>query len=480
MTNFRNPGANIIIRQHANNFTGVCNRISFGLLAAAFLWASTLMGAVAYARGYGWSITATLLVAPWIPLILNKTLLCRIIALQPCICDIAIFAFMVFSVLACCFSLEPNLSFPFVFRLTLCIVSSYALTRILVNTRQKIITILAFGLPVLLLIYLCAAIEFIFGHDYLAHNWLTNTIREFIGLRPKPTVTLSQALAISKPWRIQLFYSNSITAANMIILMSSALTAILFMKSFSRKTAYLIVASSSILGFLAIFLTGSRAPVVAVIIAGMLLLLLQIRSHRKSIFAGIIAVIILGTFIIYLNPRQFRRTGSSTIKLRMEHYFFAAHLLKKHPFFGIGPLVGPHGRRGAGEYPHHIKDYTPLLYATSGQKNIYRKNLEYFRTLESTLLTIMVEHGIFAAAAILVFVAGLLHNMRDKRHRQIPPALRPVHTILSLTILASIVSANSFDLHAFLNLDVIFGIMAGMFINLRTCTPQPPPPPPQA
>jgi hypothetical protein len=184
---------------------------------------------------------------------------------------------------------------------------------------------------------------------------------------------------------------------NLILLLSFAPLSLLGGRSRLSSTLGVLILGVS---FVVLFLSDRR--IVLVIMLGLLLVagLLRLLDRRKVIIL-VLASVVLGSYLLLHQPGETVTKEAIRTFYRLESYPFSWHILKHHPFFGIG-LLAPRTR--------FLNDYQVWYPHATLEK--FQVASSWIRTSENTLLTFMVDLGVpFAvlySLALLLSVGRLL------------------------------------------------------------------------
>jgi hypothetical protein len=142
--------------------------------------------------------------------------------------------------------------------------------------------------------------------------------------------------------------------------------------------------------------------------------------------------------------------------LRIEHYFFAFHLFKKSPIWGLGFKAN---------LEQHLEDYQPNILSLRTINN-YKGYVKWHQTFENIILMHLVERGgLFTFTyfgGIAYILIGCAKEIRTYPQENIAGML----TIIILT--GFLVLSLTFDTLRFPSLNWIFHSLLGLLINLVT------------
>ncbi|HAL86192.1 MAG TPA: hypothetical protein DCM31_04540 [Deferribacteraceae bacterium] len=219
---------------------------------------------------------------------------------------------------------------------------------------------------------------------------------------------LINTIAGSEHGRAVSFMTHALTLGNMLAIIAIlCLTCLLYKLYENRLQLYTLLAALPLI-YTAVFLTGSRGPILAAITVSILIIITKLKT--KGIIPAVI-IVLLALGAVKLNPplqERFTEIGQhefsnpqSSIGARIELWRLSAKIIKEHPIFGIG---FNNFRKAIAEHQ------TQKIASTAHAHNIFVQHL--------------VLHGVVGLSTLFLFFGYILKRlMHFRNHKMIIPAL---------------------------------------------------------
>ena len=252
---------------------------------------------------------------------------------------------------------------------------------------------------------------------------------------------------------ILLFSENPLPAGTLLILLLAG-PIILLSRQPSRglKT---VLSLSLIFSFVLIVLLAKKGPLLGLVIAILFLVFLNKQRYLKFLLSFVFLV----AFIIQFSDSTSRKYkvvigNKASVSVRAENYFFALHIFKENPIWGIG---------FKGNVTQYLDDYKVKLDHEFGEIG-YKKYVLRYYTYENIVLSFLIElGGLFS----MVYFGGIIYLivMSFKQLRAPPPKDLAGMFIISVVI-GFIVVSFTFDTLGYPQLNWLFHSLLGLLINI--------------
>jgi hypothetical protein len=252
--------------------------------------------------------------------------------------------------------------------------------------------------------------------------------------------------------RVDFFIDDAHLAVNLIVLLSFSLLSLL---AWHRPVPVAIGAGGMGLAYSVLYLCGMVGGADSGVIVPTVMIVLGcfavvVRSGRKTVvfLTVFIAALVASHYIGYAS----QKVHSSNIyqAQRFESYWFSWHIAKKHPLFGVG-LRAPR--------VDYLTDYEMRhpFYTKQG----FSADVAYFKTLQNSFLTVMVDLGIpflllYGSILSVLFVRLARAAVRPAPGEAIPPLA------LSITLTGAALHLCVMDLFLMTQIAWFFHVLLGI------------------
>lgn len=301
------------------------------------------------------------------------------------------------------------------------------------------------------------------------------------------TIGLYGVYEYHNAWQILLFSDNPLPAgASLLLLSSSPLVLLNREVSFPLKLAS---ALSAVLGVILIILLAKKGPILAIIFTFIFLALIINRKYLKLLLAFfLLAGLILGIsnsartdFMKSIGLRilandetntgssskgelspptssaqkiRFKPYLSSSIRIRLESYFFALHIFKNNPVWGTGFKAN---------LVPYLEDYKQKFVYKLGTMR-YQQHLSSEYTFENIALTFLIELG---SLFTVIYFGGVIYIILMCFKKLLSLSKKDASGMLIMSIIFGFAFLSlTFDTLRFPNLNWIFHSLLGLMVNL--------------
>lgn len=208
--------------------------------------------------------------------------------------------------------------------------------------------------------------------------------------------------------RASAFMTHALTLGNMLAIITVMCLAFLLYKLWESRLQLYIVSAACLFTYSALFLTGSRGPILSATAAAVFMIISRLRLRGALLAVLIVAAAFAA---VKLNPslqERFAQIGTqefrdpqSSIGARIELWKLSAEMIRDYPVFGIG----------FNNFKNVIAGYqTQKIASTAHAHNMFIQHL--------------VLHGIVGLSALFLFLGYILKRLLHFRSRsQVMPAL---------------------------------------------------------
>ncbi len=252
---------------------------------------------------------------------------------------------------------------------------------------------------------------------------------------------------------IFLFSENPLPAGASLLLLSASPMILLTRER--SPILRLILILGLISAGISIILLAKKGPVLSLVVVVLFWVYFINRRYLKfmvvfALLAGCLLYFSESTLSKY---RGFFKLDKSS-NVRVEHYFFGFHVIKKKPVWGIGSKA---------DLDRYLKDYDSKSFQKR-TRGSYASNLLRFNTFENIVLAFLVElGGLFS----IVYFGGIIYifTVFFKKFRAPPQKNLAGMFAISIIIGFAIISC-TFDTLKFPNLNWLFHSLLGLMMNL--------------
>jgi hypothetical protein len=203
------------------------------------------------------------------------------------------------------------------------------------------------------------------------------------------------------------------------------------------------------MSFLVICLSTKMAAMWIPLVAAGIGAALKIRRGGRIAAVCLAILVIAGALTVHFVPVTFW-AKSSSVWFRAENYPFCLHIIKKHPFLGIG-LCEPR--------KHYLEDYQIHYPGISTQQ--FSEMLDTNRTPENIFLTFMTDLGVpFTLLYVLSLVYLLRALFRSLQEKPAEPFVSPL--VILVPTLAGLLYFQVYDGLMYPQVNWYFHVLLGM------------------
>lgn len=293
----------------------------------------------------------------------------------------------------------------------------------------------------------------------LIFSWLVSSCLFIIILHGLYAVSKNQWGYSLELWPDFLFSYNPLPAGSSLILLSAG-PLVLFSKAkpWCKYFIFPLVFLSTL--YMAYHLAGKGLFVslfVMIVFSG------YIFAKRFWLFSLILVLILMmgyqfkDSFPQYSNVYKNKLVLKDSALIRLEYYFFAYHILKKEPLFGVGyhtPLET------------YLSDYEKKVIASAIENRPFSYYVKQLTTLDNMLLCLWVEGGSLFIAIYLFFLYSLFRRFFLEKSKA--PEDFHFAMLLLVPLIGFMIHSMTYDSLKFPNLNWLFHSLLGLMVNITS------------
>jgi hypothetical protein len=251
---------------------------------------------------------------------------------------------------------------------------------------------------------------------------------------------------------ITLFSGNPLPAGTLLILLSASPMILLYRQGSPVLKFLLALGPALTVGL--IILSAKRSHILGLIIVLLCLIIFMNRGYIKFL----LGFVLLSGILLYFSEPTLSKyksliNSNSSVLTRAENYFFALHVLKKAPVWGVG---------FKSDLTQHLDDYD-LIFSNKISKSQYHAFIRDEKTFENIALAFMVEWGCLLS---FVYFGGLAYILIACWIKIRAPSKNFTGILIVSVMVGFAIISLTFDTLRFPNLNWAFHSLLGLLVNI--------------
>ena len=257
-----------------------------------------------------------------------------------------------------------------------------------------------------------------------------------------------------------LFSSNPIPAGAIILCLFSGPIILLSQSpSFNKKATLIVIL---ILGAGTIFLLGKRAAIISLLLMAIFLGIIKGGRYRQLIFL-ILPVAILSCFFLQYLPIEFQEKIHSAIRTpvqRLEMYFYAIHVFKDFPLFGIGVWTS------MGKF---LWNYDPMFTSLPKDFENFKYLINYGTSFHNIFLYLFVHMGALFSMTYFALIFSIFLGLIAYAKKQ--PGVKYYVLFYFIWLSGLLIPGLTATLLMYPDINFVFHSMLGLALNFKNFIP---------